>query len=127
MLLAGYHGSDGTGKLAVAYEAARCHARAAFCIAGRGVRTSLSAGADRGGTREHPWTRPAPAAFLESRRGRRSTAGTLISSSDGTIHLWGSWPSAIGESIPKAKPPTGQHFAQCPEGGLKRPQNAPPH
>ena len=46
-LLAGYHGSVGTGKLAVAYEAARCHARAAFCITGRGVRTRLSAGADR--------------------------------------------------------------------------------
>jgi hypothetical protein len=26
--------ATGTGKLAVAYEAARCHARAAFCITG---------------------------------------------------------------------------------------------
>jgi hypothetical protein len=75
-LLAGYDGSDGTGKLAVAYEAARCHARAAFCITGRGVRTCLSAGADRAALRAL-WAKPAPAAFLESRRGRRRlTAGT---------------------------------------------------
>src|SRR5580692_9408794 len=39
--------------------------------------------------------------------------------------LGASWSSAIGESIPKAKPPPGRHFAQCPAGGLKRPQNAP--
>jgi hypothetical protein len=26
---------------------------------------------------------------------------------------------------PKAKPPTGRHFAQCPAGGLKRPQIHP--
>jgi hypothetical protein len=39
---------------------------------------------------------------------------------------WGflvSQPSAI--LSPKAKPPTGLHFAQCPAGGLKRPQMAP--
>jgi hypothetical protein len=44
--LAGYSGSDGTGKLAVAYEAARCHARAAFCIIGP-RRARPCAGADR--------------------------------------------------------------------------------
>jgi hypothetical protein len=39
---------------------------------------------------------------------------------------WGflvSQPSAI--LSPKAKPPTGLHFAQCPAGGLKRPRMAP--
>src|ERR1700729_2481429 len=39
---------------------------------------------------------------------------------------WGflvSQPSAI--LSPKAKPPTGLHFAQCPAGGFKRPQMAP--
>jgi hypothetical protein len=32
----GYPAGDGTRKLAVAYEAARSHARAAFCVSGRG-------------------------------------------------------------------------------------------
>jgi hypothetical protein len=41
--------------------------------------------------------KPAPAAVLESRRGRRSTAGTPYFKSDGTIHLGGSWSSAIGD------------------------------
>jgi hypothetical protein len=35
-LLAAYHRSDGTGKPAVAYQAARSNARAAFCVSGRG-------------------------------------------------------------------------------------------
>jgi hypothetical protein len=41
--------------------------------------------------------RSLPAAVLESRRGRRSTAGTPYFKSDGTIHLGGSWSSAIGD------------------------------
>jgi hypothetical protein len=37
--------------------------------------------------------------------------------------LGGLGPLAFGDPVsPKAKPPTGRHFAQCPAGGLKRPQ-----
>jgi len=33
---AAYHHSDGTGRPAVAYQAARSNAQAAFCVSGRG-------------------------------------------------------------------------------------------
>src|SRR6202030_3919795 len=41
----------------------------------------------------------------------------------GTIDLGGSWSFQHSAILsPKAKPWTGLHFAQCPAGGLKRPQ-----
>jgi hypothetical protein len=35
--------------------------------------------------------------------------------------FWGLDPQQSEILPPKAKPPTGRHFAQCPAGGLKRP------
>jgi hypothetical protein len=75
-----------------------------------------------------PRTKPAPAAFLESRRGRRSTDGTQYFKFGRNDSAWGFLlfkRSEIGRSTPQAKPPTGQHFAQRPAGGLNRPQMPP--
>ena len=70
-----------------------------------------------------PAPKPAPAAFLESRRGRRSTAGTQYFKFGRNDSSWGFLVLSDRRSrSPQAKPPTGQHFAQCPAGGLKRPQ-----
>jgi hypothetical protein len=48
-----------------------------------------------------------------------------ISNEDGTIHLGDSWFSAIGESIPKAKPPTGSTFCPMPGGRSQAVSDAP--
>jgi len=52
----------------------------------------------------------------------RAVGDSIFQTRTERFTLGGLGPLAFGDLSPKAKPPTGLHFAQCPAGGLKRPQ-----
>ncbi len=72
---------------------------------------------DRPASPFSPRTKPAPAAFLNSRRGRRFTSGTKYFKFGRNNSSWGFLVLSDRRfRSPQAKPPTGQHFTPMPGG-----------